>query len=49
MINVPGDRDATKLKTLLKQQQNDLDTKIGELSDSQDRIIQLQKDVCLLI
>lgn len=42
-----GDRDATKLKTLLKQQQNDLDTKTRELGDSQERIIQLQKDVCI--
>jgi len=45
LMTIPGDREATKLKNLLKQQQDELELRTKEVTDCQDKIIQMQKDV----
>lgn len=45
LMTIPGDRETAKLKNMLKSQQTDLETKTRELSDCQDRILQMQKEV----
>jgi hypothetical protein len=47
LLSIPGDRETTKMKNLIKQLQDDLETKTREISECQDKVLQMQKDVSI--